>query len=126
MLRGIPFYASLAVVSAILIGPVKWVVDEYQTTKRQLSRYEERAKLHHRNKQGCTTLSWSSEDTLVVGDEGVCYNLRSFDGGATWVAMEFNDDWGMKALGLAEDVYPGLLDDIEKTDALISSAIPIR
>ncbi|HYF05050.1 MAG TPA: hypothetical protein VEA59_02670 [Patescibacteria group bacterium] len=47
------------------------------------------------------------------------YNLESFDGGKTWFAIKWTDDWQCIYLGAAETVYPGLLARLQGFDALI-------
>ena len=51
------------------------------------------------------------------------YNLRSWDSGKTWYAVEFNKDCsgrlpGFKILGNADELYPGLIEHIEGWDTL--------
>lgn len=46
--------------------------------------------------------------------EFLSYHLRSFDGGASWVAINMADDGRMKILGDAEALYPGLLAAIQR------------
>ena len=46
------------------------------------------------------------------------YELRSFDGGKNWYAVK-SDESGMKIIGNAEDVHPGLLAQNAGMDALV-------
>lgn len=48
------------------------------------------------------------------------YNLRSFDGGKQWYAVETNSDGSVIIKGLAEDVHPGLLAHLEGWDKLLN------
>lgn len=52
------------------------------------------------------------------------YELRSWDGGKIWYAVEFDKDcidgqWGLKILGRSNELYPGLLEHIEGWDKLL-------
>lgn len=46
------------------------------------------------------------------------YDLRSWDGGKNWYAVELDDNWGIKILGDAKVLYPNLLEHIEGMDNL--------
>ena len=48
-------------------------------------------------------------------------DLRSFDGGKIWYAVKNTDD-GVEILGLADDIYPGLLQEIEGFARLVAYA----
>ncbi len=48
-------------------------------------------------------------------------DLRSFDGGKNWYAVK-STDGGLEILGLAEEVYPGLLAQLEGFDRLVAYA----
>ena len=63
------------------------------------------------------TDSKSGGTSLLTGTN-INYNLRTFNSGKTWYAVELDDDWGMTILGESEIVYPGLLDHIEAMDRL--------
>lgn len=64
------------------------------------------------------TDSKSGGTSLLTGIN-INYNLRTFDGGKTWYAVEIDRDWGMTILDESNDVYPGLLNHIEAMDKLI-------
>ena len=57
---------------------------------------------------------WSQE----VGN----YDLRSFDGGKRWYAVEHDKNDGMIIRGVAEDIFPGLLGRIRGMEALTTYA----
>jgi len=59
-----------------------------------------------------------SGGTSLLTGSNINYDLRTFDGGLTWYAVERNNDWGFKIIGDSEEVYPGLLDHIEAMDRL--------
>lgn len=69
-----------------------------------------------RKRAGCTV--------MLPGKGGapMSYILISHDSGATWTAMEHTPDWGLRALGLADDVWPGLLAHLAAKDALFGQA----
>lgn len=73
---------------------------------RVVTAREERTK-HQLALVGSTRL-WSGSN-----GEFFNYHLRSFDGGASWVAINMADDGRMKILGDAEALYPGLLAAIQ-------------
>ena len=51
------------------------------------------------------------------------YDLRSWDGGKNWYAVELDDNWGVKILGDAKVLYPNLLEHIEGMDNLTDYVI---
>lgn len=48
------------------------------------------------------------------------YDLRSFDGGKAWYAVDQLSDGSLKILGLSDIVYPGLLQHLHGFDALVN------
>ncbi len=56
--------------------------------------------------------------TMLLTGEWISYNLKSYDDGKHWYAIEYGDDWGITILGEAEEVYPGLLKHIDAMDRL--------
>lgn len=48
------------------------------------------------------------------------YKLHSFDGGKRWYAVELGEDDAVIIKGLADEVFPGLLDRIDGLDALMA------
>jgi hypothetical protein len=52
-------------------------------------------------------------------DSTISYDLRTFDGGSTWFAVEIKNG-KMHILGEAHDVYPGLLERIQDTEESFS------
>lgn len=72
----------------------------------------DRAFRHWDSKTGGTVL-WPGSD-----GENLNYNLKTFDSGKHWYVIEYDQDWGMKIIGDAEEVYPGLLDQIERMEQL--------
>lgn len=58
---------------------------------------------------------------LWSGSDGLHYDLRSFDGGKTWYAVDYNFD-KVVILGLAEEVYPGLMESMEAVDKVVDYA----
>jgi hypothetical protein len=64
-------------------------------------------------KSGGTSL-WSGSTNFVM------YDLRSFDGGKNWYAVNNTD--GVKILGKADEVYPGLMKQMDAVDAMVDYA----
>ncbi len=56
--------------------------------------------------------------TSILTGEWTDYNLKTFDGGKHWYAIEYDSDWGVVILGEAEEIYPGLLKHLEAWDKL--------
>lgn len=104
----------LGVLVPILITVVSFALGAYSTWRgfadgrRRLAYYAQ------------TYLSKSGFTTLYKGQESLNYNLRSFDGGKNWYAVEETVTGGVKILGLSEEVYPGLLKHLEAMDHLVS------
>lgn len=67
-----------------------------------------------------STQHWGSKSggTSLLTGTNINYNLRTFNSGKTWYAVELDSDWGMTIIGESEEVYPGLLDHIEAIDRL--------
>lgn len=70
-------------------------------------------------KQGSTSTYGGGQ----LGKDFINYNLQSWDGGKNWYACEYDSEWGIKILGLAEDIYPGLLKHLEAWDELTDYVI---
>jgi hypothetical protein len=64
------------------------------------------------------TLYRSGGTAMVTGD-WISYQLRSFDNGVTWYAMEGDFQAGYRVKGPVEEVYPGLLKKVEGMDRLM-------
>lgn len=63
---------------------------------------------------------WKSGATQGYGS----YQLRSFDGGLNWYAVDTDVESGSVTIkGLAEEVFPGLLAELEGWDRLMDYAI---
>lgn len=91
--------------------------------KNMKEREEERSKVNLQHSGGgCLYFppDWDKEKD----GEHFNYHLKSWDGGKTWYAVEYDEDcvdglWGLKILGLAEELYPGLIDHINGWDNLV-------
>ncbi|MCJ7793147.1 MAG: hypothetical protein MUP45_04185, partial [Candidatus Marinimicrobia bacterium] len=46
------------------------------------------------------------------------YDLRSYDGGLIWYAVEVTSE-GLKILGKADEIFPGLISELEGMNNLI-------
>ena len=97
--------SSLVVCTAILFLALNKANERADSVERRME-YMTR---HEGSKSGGTS--------LLTGTN-INYNLRTFDSGKTWYAVELDSDWGMTILGESEDVYPGLLDHIKAIDRL--------
>ena len=66
------------------------------------------------------TEHWDSKGggTMLLTGEWINYNLKTYDDGAHWYAIEYNDEWGVVILGEAEEIYPGLLAHIDAWDKI--------
>lgn len=73
---------------------------------RQALEYYSKTYLH---KQGGTTMTSPPIPS---------YDLRSFDGGKNWYAVESTQSGGVNILGRAEQVYPGLLEHLQGMEEL--------
>lgn len=58
--------------------------------------------------------------TMLLTGEWINYNLKSYDNGKHWYAIEYDDDWGIVIIGESEEIYPGLLEHLEAMDRLTS------
>ena len=64
---------------------------------------------HWDGKSGGTVL-WPGSNREVVN-----YNLRTFDSGKNWYAVEYDQDWGMRITGGVDKVYPGPMDQSDRS-----------
>jgi len=62
--------------------------------------------------------SKSGGTSMLTDGEFINYQLKTFDSGKTWYAIEYDDDWGVTILGEAEDIFPGLLQHLEAMNEL--------
>jgi len=103
----IPLYLKLIILSLLLIGLVivgNAIYQNNQRTEKSL-RFCQSTYLR---KQGGTSVSGS----------WLNYDLRSFDGGLHWYAVDMTQE-GVVILGDADTVYPGLLSHIDGLERLI-------
>ena len=107
-------------------GLVVWIVFiffAYIPVKSELERIKER-----QSERGKIELSHQGGGCLYKPpgweQKYFNYNLRSWDAGKTWYAIEYDKDcgerWGITILGNAEELYPGLLEHIKFMDSLTS------
>jgi hypothetical protein len=110
MITHLDFLISVAVIITICLM-FRHVQNKNVRMERELNHY----RTTYLSKVGCTSL-WQGS-----GGKMVNYELRSFDAGKTWYAVERHGELGeyLTILGKAEVVYPGLMDSLRKTDALI-------
>lgn len=66
-------------------------------------------------KRGCTSTYGGGE----LGKDFITYDLRSWDAGKNWYAVEYDyETKELKILGEAEKIYPKLLDHLKAWDKL--------
>jgi len=99
------------------------VAPDLRDYKNMKERQEERAKVELRHSGGGILYHPPNWDKKKDGDS-FNYDLRSWDGGKVWYAVEFDKDcvdglWGLTILGRADELYPGLLEHIEGWDNLL-------
>lgn len=71
-------------------------------------------------KQGSTSLCSDGK----LGEKFINYDLRSWDGGQNWYAVDHNlETKEVKILGTAEEIYPGLLDCLNGWNRLTDHVI---
>ena len=111
----------MAFISILLVAVVFYFVGAMplkQEIKRMNERQAEMNKVNLR-KQGGTSLysppGWN--------EKYFNYDLRSWNAGKDWYAVEYDKDldcgrWGLKILGDANELYPGLLEHLKAWDDL--------
>lgn len=67
---------------------------------------------HHRSLTGTTTI-WSGAPGAPTS-----YDLRSFDSGATWVAIARRADGAIRIVGDADELFPALVTQLLSIDRL--------
>jgi hypothetical protein len=106
---GCVFIVLIIFLVSISIGEkVKDKINENKSLKRTLEYYDSTYLI----KRGGTTFFLENDDSLVK------YDIRSWDAGKHWYAVEDNDS-GFIILGDAEKIYPGLLKNLELRDSLV-------
>lgn len=103
---------GLLIVTAVL-GYQLWQAKS--DLAQQQAQYQNHFK-YHRQLVGGTRLWKGSKGEMVN------YNLRSFDSGRSWVAVEYDEDWRMRIKGDAESLYPGLVNTVLAGQRLIESS----
>jgi len=91
-----------------LSGFLIYATRKYEAAKRELVYYKHLVQRHQRInlvKQGCD---------VKHGE----YDLRSYDGGLIWYAVEVTPE-GLKILGKADEVFPGFISEQEGMANLI-------
>ena len=114
------FFIFLFIVGIALHALIAPDLRDYKNMKE---RQEERSKVDLRHSGGGILYFPPNWDKEKDGDS-FNYDLRSWDGGKVWYAVEFDKDcvdglWGLKILGRADELYPGLIDHIEGWDSLL-------
>jgi len=99
------------------------VTPDLRDYKNMKERQEERSKIELSHSGGGVLYLPPNWDKEKDGDS-FNYNLRSWDGGKVWYAVEYDkecvdDLWGIKIIGRAAELYPGLLEHIEGWDTLL-------
>lgn len=101
---------TLFIVTAVAIIAIRTLKEKLKKVERTNEWYSNK----YLRKAGFTAL-WRGSDSLH-------YDLRSFDGGKTWYAVDYQstvDSDKVVILGLAEEVYPGLMGSMEAVDRLV-------
>ncbi|MBI3075075.1 MAG: hypothetical protein HYY92_02615 [Parcubacteria group bacterium] len=100
---------ALSVVAVALVVALSVMGTRYLQEKAQASALKA-SNLDYYEKTMLREQGWSQE----VGN----YDLRSFDGGKRWYAVESDEKGGMIIRGVAEDIFPGLLGRLRGMEAL--------
>jgi hypothetical protein len=105
------------------IGIHALVAHDLRDYKNMKKREDENAKVELRYSGGGILYHPPNWDKEKDGDS-FNYDLRSWDGGKVWYATEIDKDcvdglWGIKILGRANDLYPGLLEHLEGWNKLL-------
>lgn len=109
-----PSIVFIIVIASIIGACLSVYIKNLRTENRQLKRSVDYYSVNFLRKQGSTSLM----PNLKQG-EFLNYELRSFDGGKNWYAVQsdFKTET-VKILGEAETVYPGLMKHLNAMDAL--------
>lgn len=106
------FIFSAFIVALILHGIYNPQLRDY---KRMKERQADRYKLELRE-QGGTALYYPPNWDKEKDGSHFNYMIHSWDGGKTWYATEYDKDceggWGIRILGDASVMYPGLIEHI--------------
>ena len=110
----IPFIAINTAIVATMTTIIVFYLLFYKPLKdrnNSLEKSKQISDVTNLYKQGGTT----------IGGKLINYNLRSWDGGKNWYAVDYNfETKEFKIIGEAEKVYPGLLHHLKVWDSLIN------
>ncbi len=102
-----------AFIALIIYGTV--FHDKLLRHKNMMERQADRYKLELRE-QGGTVLYYPPNWNKETDGSFFNYMIHSWDGGKTWYATEYDKEceggWGIRILGNAQEMYPGLLEHI--------------
>ena len=121
----IPFIAINTAIVATMTTIIVFYLLFYKPLKDRATTLEI-SKKNYLRKQGGTTygrirINKEYEVDRTLGKDFINYDLRSFDGGKNWYAVDYNfETKEVKIIGEAEKVYPGLLNHLESWDRLIN------
>lgn len=115
---------TILFVSLFLVGIILHALinPDLQEFKRMKEREVNISKIELR-KSGGGLLYYPPNWDIDKDGNSFNYDIRSWDGGKVWYAVEIDKDcvdglWGIKILGRANDLYPGLVQHIQSWDVL--------
>ena len=99
------------------------IAPDLRDYKNMKERQVMRSKIELRQSGGGVLYHPPNWDTEKDGDS-FNYDLRSWDGGKVWYAVEIDKtcvdgQWGLKILGRSDELYPGLLELLEGRENLV-------
>lgn len=109
MITHIDFLIAVAVIVSICFM-FRHVQNKNTRMEKELNHYRST----YLYKQGATSL-WKGSNGAMLN-----YELRSFDAGVSWYAVQRQGELGqyLKILGEVETVYPGLMEHLATWDAI--------
>lgn len=102
--------ADILLILITTLSLLLWQIRRQLAQARTTTRYFTQ---HYRHLIGSTCL-WKGSH-----GEPFSYNLRSFDGGHSWVAVTHGPDSQLTIIGEVNQLYPGLLTHLHATNALV-------
>jgi hypothetical protein len=100
--------SSVILIILLIMSCTTWS-ERYNNIKRNLDYYQ-------------TNYLWKTGGTIMPNGHIINYQLRSFDAGRHWYAVDTKND-NFIILGEANTVYPGLMEHLDAWDRIVKYAV---
>ena len=114
---------ALVIVCLLFFALHVWFYKPKMDELGRIKKHQERKSKVELRHQGATCLYFPPHWDKEKDGGSFNYNLYSWDAGKNWYAVEYDEKiegplWGLRIVGDARQLYPGLLEHIEGIDNL--------